>query len=563
MHFHYTPYLWLLAVSSAVIAILMVYAWRHRTVLGAAPFAATMLLVTICTVGNALEVAGADLPTKSFWANVQYLGYAGTPVGWLVLALQFTGRGHWLTRRRLAVLAIIPLITQVVVWTNDLHGLMRHHIYLDTSGPFPAVGKMYGHWYWVHFAYGYACLFLSVFFLAQMLPRVPWLHRRQIQALLIGLILPILANVSYIFRLNPIRWMDLTPVMFGVAGVIVAWGLFRWWLFDIVPVARSMVIESMGDGVLLLDGQDRIVDLNSAAQGIIGRPAEEAVGRAAAEVLETWPGLSELCCRTPPAHAELATGTGRFYDARLLPLADAHGRPVGRLLVLRDTTKRRQAQARLLEQQRALAMLKERERLARELHDNLSQVLAYLNVQAQAIRQQLAKGQVAVADAALARLVTVAQEAHADVRACIHDARTAATTGGLLAALCQCLERFARDYDLPIELTGADALAGIDLEPSVEVQLVHIIQEALHNVRKHAAARHVRVAIVIWDDELEIAVEDDGRGLDPAVGEEHGFGLRIMRERAAEAGGSLELISAPGRGTRVAVRVPFRKEGAG
>ena len=491
------------------------------------------------------------------------MGYSGVPVACLLLALQYTGRGHWLTRGRLVGLGIIPALTQAAVWTDPWHGLMRRNVHLDTSGPFPVVGKDYGPWATVHHVSSYAFVLVALALLAHAAWRAPRHHRPQVLALLVGLSLPYLSSLSCVLRLNPIRWVDLTPAMFSVMGIVVTWGAFRWRLFDIVPVARSMVIEGMADGVIVLDEQGRAVDLNPAAERLLEWPVSKAIGQPVAELLQNWPALAALCSRTGKAAVEVSAG-GRSYDARLLPLADRRGRALGRLLIVHDSSDRKRAESQLLAQQRALAALQERERLARELHDGLGQVLGYLNVQAQAIRAQISQGQATQAVAALERLAAVAQEAHADVRAFIHDTRPAiGVEGGFVAALREYLQRFCRHHGLAMQLGGAEALGDGALEPAAEVQLLRIVQEALSNVRKHAAAERVRVVLSASDGEVQVEIEDDGCGFDPQAQRPSGcFGLQIMDERAREAGGSLRVFSAPGRGTRISVRLPRRRGAA-
>jgi hypothetical protein len=190
MHFQYIPYVWLLLASAAASVALGVYAWRRRAVPGATPFAILMLLAVVWSLANALEMAGTDLPTKLFWANVQYLCYVTLPVAWLALSLQYTRRDEWLTRRNLALLTIEPLITLALVWTNDLHGLMRRNVHLDTAGPFPVIGKTFGPWFWVHAAYTYLLLSLTIYLLIAALRASP-LSRRQTRVLLIGTLLPV------------------------------------------------------------------------------------------------------------------------------------------------------------------------------------------------------------------------------------------------------------------------------------------------------------------------------------------------------------------------------------
>lgn len=129
-----------------------------------------------------------------------------------------------------------------------------------------------------------------------------------------------------------------------------------------------------------------------------------------------------------------------------------------------------------------------------------------------------------------------------------------------MSTLKQFLRRFERDSGIHVDLAIPGECRGGMVDPAAEAQLLRIIQETLINVRKHAAAQHVRVEFEMHLDGLHVTVEDDGRGFDPAgpgSGREGGgFGLGIMRERAREIGGSLEINSTPGRGTRVNVRIP-------
>ncbi len=280
MHWQYTPYMLPLVIAAAISAVVARMAWRRRRVPGATTLLVFMLAVVEWSVGNVLELGSPELEVKLFWANLEYLGIVIIPVMWLVFALQYSGRERYLTRRNLVLLLSIPLITLLLVWTNSLHGLMRYNIRLDTSGPFSVVTKTYGLWFWVNTAYSYGLLFLGTVMFLQVLFRSSHPYRGQTVALLIGALAPWVGNVLYISGFSPIVRLDLTPCAFAVSGLAVAWGLLRFRLLDIVPMARDAVVEGMGDGVIVLDTRDRIVDLNPAAQRIVGRTASEAIGQA-------------------------------------------------------------------------------------------------------------------------------------------------------------------------------------------------------------------------------------------------------------------------------------------
>ncbi|MBI4495068.1 MAG: GAF domain-containing sensor histidine kinase [Chloroflexi bacterium] len=217
--------------------------------------------------------------------------------------------------------------------------------------------------------------------------------------------------------------------------------------------------------------------------------------------------------------------------------------------------------AHLHRQVKELAITEERDRIAREMHDSLAQVLGYVNTKAQAAQELLRSGQPERAAAQIGQLAEAARAAYADVRESILGLRTSLGPDiELLDALNDYLVHWQEQSGVTAELvtTSAD---GFDppLPPAAELQLLRIVQEALANVRKHAAASHVLVRLAETEGWVEAVVADDGVGFDPAAlgrGAFPRFGLSTMRERAEAVGGRLEIDSAPGRGTRVTVRVP-------
>lgn len=156
------------------------------------------------------------------------------------------------------------------------------------------------------------------------------------------------------FGWSPFPYLDLTPFAFTVTGLALAWSLFRFRLLDIIPVAREVVIESMRDAVLVLDEQNRIVDLNPAAQRLLNRTPSEAVGQLFTQVFSPWPELVERYRDVTEADDEVLLGEGeamRYFDLRISPLFRRNGHlPVtGRLIVLNDITEHKQAERALRE----------------------------------------------------------------------------------------------------------------------------------------------------------------------------------------------------------------------
>jgi signal transduction histidine kinase len=216
--------------------------------------------------------------------------------------------------------------------------------------------------------------------------------------------------------------------------------------------------------------------------------------------------------------------------------------------------------AQLYQQLRFLSVLEERDRLARELHDDLAQALGYLNIKASITNDLLVSGSTDQARESLLELKGAANFIYTDVREAIFNLRTTVSSRlGLLPTLHEYIEEYKAHYHLDVELL-VDCPDGGELPPEVANQLLRVIQEALTNVRKHAAASKVSVQYCQSPHLIFISVEDTGKGFTPTPeitpNRQH-IGLQVMRERVESIGGSLELISQPGQGTRVVVRVPL------
>jgi len=211
--------------------------------------------------------------------------------------------------------------------------------------------------------------------------------------------------------------------------------------------------------------------------------------------------------------------------------------------------------ARLSDEVRSLAAVEERERLAREMHDGLAQALGLLHLKLHDALSRSAD-QPAVAEA-LREMVRITERAYDEVRQSIFGLRTFVSRGlGLVPTLTEYLHEFSAHSGMAVELESGDGLLG-SIPPASEVQAVRIIQEALTNVRKHAAANRARVRLEKDGAWLRVTVEDDGVRWKRQVSRDRlHFGLQTMRERAEGVGGRLEIEAAPGQGTRVVATLP-------
>jgi signal transduction histidine kinase len=560
----YTPTIWPMLISAIFSAALGIYAWRHRHVPGAAPFAVQELFIALWALLTAMEMA-ATPPVKIVHHKLEGAAAITAMGAMLYFALEYTNPGKWVTRRNVLLLVMGTLGVMLLMATNDLHHLVWTRLWFDR-----VVHVERGPLNYLLLAWVLLLPTLAVFLFLRLLLRSRGIYRRQALLLLIGAALPVLTFLLEVADIHPLAPLDPVILVWNVSSVLYAVAIFRFRMLEVAPIGRDTAIERMANGVLVLDAEDRIVDLNPAAQQVLALSRGAAFGYPAGQALAAYPDLSRLLEQKTAASIEITlsgTNAPRTFQVQSSPLTHPSGFHLGRLILLQDVTEQRRAQAQILAQQWARAVLQEREQLAHELHDGLSQSLAFVNMQAQSALLHLDGEQLEAARAHLDRLVEVSRELQVDTRELIGNLLAVSLPSeGFCASLRQIVTRYEQQNGLAIHLhidPSAEALCSPDLlPPAVGVQLVRIAQEALSNVYKHAdAPGEIGVQLQIEAGQIHLAITDNGAGFDrDEIGADRGhFGLQVMRQRAALIGGRLLVQSAPGEGTRVGVCVPLER----
>jgi hypothetical protein len=283
------PYALALLAAALLCGLLAVVGWRRRAKPGGTQFVAMMTAAAIWAMLYALELTAPTLAGKVVWAKAEYLGIVALPLTWFLFARSHTGASRRLGRRLLAMLALIPVATVVLAATNGSHGLLWSKLSLSVSGQFPVLTVAYGPWFWVHMIYSYALLALGSFLLLRVVYRYPQLYRRQAGMLMIATLAPWVGNILSVFGARLAGGVDLTPIAFTVTGVALALSMSRFRLFSLLPAllptARNQVLQTMKDGVLVLDVDGRVMSVNPAASAMIGERASELIGKPVSEIL--------------------------------------------------------------------------------------------------------------------------------------------------------------------------------------------------------------------------------------------------------------------------------------
>jgi len=321
-----------------------VIARTRRSVPGSSAFGWLMLAVALWSFTSAMHTLVSDRDARILIAKFQYVGVAPIGVLWLLFASEYS-RMAWTADRLLRTIVwVVPAITFALALTNEQHWFYWSSIREVQIADGTRLIYTGGPWYWIHAIYSYFLVLIGTLILVRGLRRFPPPYRRQTTMIIIGAIVPWAGNLLYLAGAFP--GFDLTPIAFTVSGALFTWGIYRYRLFGLVPVAREMVVDSLDDGVLVLDAQRRIVDFNAAAErytGIsatsLGRPVEEVVAWWNQAVTET-----RATAEGQPSLVKVEPGP-RYFEIKVSAVRDSQRRFVGWLVTIHDISNRRRNEA--------------------------------------------------------------------------------------------------------------------------------------------------------------------------------------------------------------------------
>jgi PAS domain S-box-containing protein len=326
--------IFILAIGSAL--FITTIAFRRRGTAGA---------ISLFVFGIALAVWASIFTFFShshFWEDIYWKGVtqifaAITATAIFTFVLEYSNKSSWLNKRNIALLTVEPAIILLVFITNA-----RNKVFFANGSPVNSTAAVQSDpWLWINSIYFNLITLIGIYILIKTFARSPLPYRLQSGIVLVGSIFIIPASLVSLTVSNPIYISIILMSAFTIAGIIFTYGLLSYQVLDIVPIPRDIIVERMDDGWMVLDMQNRIVDLNPAAEAVIGLPRERIFGLPAENVLTDWPNLinrNESSKELDIRGSVNLQNIWRYLNLRVSPLMDLQGHQFGRLVVWRDIT---------------------------------------------------------------------------------------------------------------------------------------------------------------------------------------------------------------------------------
>ena len=343
MDWNIVNYLIPYVLSCTISITIAVYAWRRPHIPGAILFGWVAFGESFATFGFIMELISPTLQGKIFWDALQWLGGIPLKTALPLFVLQYLDYKPRQQKIFWGILAVIPTLFILLLVTDQFHKLIYFDPHLVAEEPFSILTYRFTSTVWAYALYTYLIIFGCLTILLKNAIQTHGIYRRQIAVITLGVAIPIIGTMLTLMGVAFQPQRDISPITYAAGNLIIAWGLFRYRLFDILPIARDTVVENLTDPVVVLDAQNRVVDLNPAALHSLGAKATDVIGRTSDEVYAAWPNLLKRFKDVQKETTEVVAEINKIehhFEISVSPLYNRDGRLMGRVFIVRDVTER-------------------------------------------------------------------------------------------------------------------------------------------------------------------------------------------------------------------------------
>ena len=335
-----------------LLCVILIYLLHHHKKEESSTFF-LMLIVSILVWATAFmfEIIASSENLMMLFAKIQYIGVSLVPVAWFSFCSIYAGKFDNMVRGRLFyLLTIIPILTIILVFTNEFHGLIWSKIDFSDIGVYKILTPIHGTWFWIHTTYSYLLIATGSLLIIWKSLSISSTHLRRSVILISAVVLPWIVNILYLLK---IMKSDYTAPAFVASISLLFLGVYGYKLVNVIPIARNIVVEGLDDAVVVLDENYRVVDMNPSAERLLEISTDKAIGLEASQVFDRCPEVIDLCRPKKSEKRSICikekNGSIKYYDVKASPLYDKSKRILGRLIVIRDITEIKQTESELKE----------------------------------------------------------------------------------------------------------------------------------------------------------------------------------------------------------------------
>ena len=510
---------------------------------------------SLASFAYGMEILSPELNQKFFWVVVRYISLTVFTFANALFVFYFIHAPIRFKSWGFLLLCLLTGTALLFLATYPLTHLVYNQIWLDSTGPIPMIGKSVGPFYWVLNIYNVGILAVLMYLVLNNLPRGSKLNQRQSWVVAGALGLVVCTHLLYLGGSRLLGVLNPNLFFYFPAAALILWGTKSYRLADIRPIARTLLLEQMQDGILVVDLPGNLIDINPAAKKYLNIHQRDGMGKSLKNVSVELAGLLlELDGRKKVA--SVIQLNSYPIQVTINPLVLPRGEEGGYLIILRDISDRIEAeQLKEKEIKRQVAWM-ERQKIARTLHDSVSQSLRSLVLLSHSARQRLNQARYDQLDPVITHISAGSSHAAKEMDALIQELQLESPSEqgfDLFQALHERIELISSQSDLKIQLKAPDALL---LDPSQQREIFYILLEALNNIMQHSGADRVTIHLEQSEPLFTLEISDNGCGFDLHQARNGGMGLPNMRERARQIGATLSIESVPKQGTRLCLSLP-------
>lgn len=571
--------IFLLLGSGIITVSLVVYATRLEGRAGIAPMAVVFTGIAIWSFAYVIELSAESFDMRLTAAKVSYVGIVLIPGSWFVFALEYTGRRRWISKRLILALTIAPLIALTAVWTNDFHHLRWTGTVIHRTEQSYWIEFKGGPFFWVHSIYSYNLLLVGMGLVFREAIRLPGKLRKQGFALIFVTLTPFFGSMLHVLGISPFGIIDPAPITALISSLMMIVIVRRLKLLQVLPIGREVIMKNFRDGMIIVDENSVIVDINQTAEQIIGLTLNDVVLKNAKEIFGdrgtfTSFDFTSTLGLEHGVHIDPVLGVnGLHYHPVVSNIDDGSDRMLGRLVIFRDISDRME-----VEKQVAEARSQFLSTISHELRTPLTVISAFADILVSNREQILGEKQI--------QQVSAIQRSSRNMNALISDLLDVShSDGGRLTIepvefeLTQVIRDIeintqnqldAKNQQLLIEMNHRELYLVAD-----ELRFIQIVTNLVTNASKYSAiGKTINLDLDVLRSGIRLSVADEGIGIStedmskmftPFFRAENaetrsqpgtGLGLSIVKSVVELHDGEIEIDSVFGVGTKVTFWIP-------